>query len=127
VIKWVMRRICCMVGCLAVAEREQYRKLESETTRCFFFPRSLPPTVFLGSQSASSSVSGMMVFAEVASRVAPLDTSSDDQSLTITLSLESIPSVISSSLGINSEVSTTQCSSYSPLSSQVPEAVTVIQ
>jgi hypothetical protein len=111
---------------LAVEERAQYRKLESETARCFFFPRSLPPTVFLSLQSASCFVSGMMVLAETASGVAPLDMSPDDQSLTITISSESIPTVISSPLGINSEVSTTQSSSCFPVSSQVPKVVTVI-
>jgi hypothetical protein len=106
---------------LAVEERVQYRKLESVTARCFFFPKSLPSTVILGSQSVSSSVSGTTVYAEMASIAAPLDTSSVDQSWTIPFSSESIPSVTSSPLGINSEVSTMQFSGHSPQSSQVPQ------
>jgi len=63
---------------LAVEERKQYRKLEFVTARCFFFPKSLPSTVLLGSQSVLSSVSGTTVYAEMASIAAPLDTSSVD-------------------------------------------------
>jgi hypothetical protein len=65
-------------------------------------------------------------YTEMASYVAPLDMSSDDHSLTFPFSSESILSLISLPIEINSEVSTTQCSAYSPTSSQVHEVVTVI-